>query len=227
MSWLRLDDAYDTHPKLLELSELERWRWTRVLLYCARHRTEGKVTVGVLRELGAARFVKKLLEQRLLIFVCLPDVGNVYLVNDWDEFNPARRDEEELEDAVRDAIAAHPDVSANEIARIVGGNRKVVLALVKRFRGGSPNGSGTGGGTGSQGGSHTGAELVTRAGARPRSRTRTPTPEGQEPVSGDSTVAVNPARENGNTDEQEAETDELERRRALHDLDQRLLRDMP
>jgi hypothetical protein len=85
MSWLRLDDAYDTHPKLLELSELERWRWTRVLLHCARHRTQGLVSRSVLREVGLGRAVQKLIDLRLLLETAGADTLKV---NDWDTFNP-------------------------------------------------------------------------------------------------------------------------------------------
>lgn len=84
MSWLRLDDGYDTHPKLLELTEQQRWRWTRVLIHCARHQTQGHVKASVLRELGLARAVQQLLHLGLL--ESNGDAG--YLVHDWTAFNP-------------------------------------------------------------------------------------------------------------------------------------------
>jgi hypothetical protein len=84
MSWLRIDDGYDTHPKLLELTEQQRWRWTRVLIHCARHQTQGHVKPAVLRELGLGRTVAKLLQLGLL--ETNGDAG--YLVHDWSTFNP-------------------------------------------------------------------------------------------------------------------------------------------
>lgn len=84
MSWLRLDDGYDTHPKLLELTEQQRWRWTCVLLHCARHRTEGHVKTSVLRQLGLGRALPTLLRVGLL-----EENGPAgYLVHDWSAFNP-------------------------------------------------------------------------------------------------------------------------------------------
>ena len=84
MSWLKLDDGFDTHPKLLELTELQRWRWARVLLHCARHRTEGHVKPSVLRELGLGRAINDLLRVGLL-----EENGDTgYLVHDWSAFNP-------------------------------------------------------------------------------------------------------------------------------------------
>lgn len=85
MSWLRLDDGYDTHPKMLELTEVERWRWTRLLLYCARHRTEGRVRRSVLSDVNLTRSLQKLVRLHLLA----PDEDEgVYVVTSWEEFNP-------------------------------------------------------------------------------------------------------------------------------------------
>jgi hypothetical protein len=83
MPWLRLDDTYDTHPKLLELSEQTRWRWTRALLYCARHRTGGFLSRPTIRDLGLSNSVGKLVDLGLL---STSDDG--YLVHDWDAYNP-------------------------------------------------------------------------------------------------------------------------------------------
>jgi len=85
MAWLRLDDGFDTHPKLLELSEGERWRWTRLLLHCARHRTEGVVTMRALRDLGLARSRRKLIASSLLNET---DDDGIFTVHDWAEYNP-------------------------------------------------------------------------------------------------------------------------------------------
>lgn len=84
MSWARLDDSYDTNAKLLELTEQQRWRWTRVLLHCARHRSDGLVTVAVLKDLGLGRTVATLVNVGLLD----PGEDGIHRVHDWSEFNP-------------------------------------------------------------------------------------------------------------------------------------------
>lgn len=84
MSWLKLDDGFDTHPKVLELTEVQRWRWTRVLIHCARHRTGGHVKASVLRELGLSRTTDKLITVGLL--ESNGEAG--YLVHDWSEYAP-------------------------------------------------------------------------------------------------------------------------------------------
>ena len=126
MSWLRLDDGYDTHPKLLELTELQRWRWTRVLIHCAKHRTEGHVKRSVLRELGLDRALTELVSIGLLE----ENGSEGYLVHDFMQYNA---------DTIGGRVAAfleeHPDASANEIYRAIGGKRELVLAEVAAQRG--------------------------------------------------------------------------------------------
>jgi hypothetical protein len=105
MSWLRIDDGYDTHPKLLELTEQQRWRWTRVLIHCARHQTQGHVKPAVLRELGLRGTVAKLLQLGLL--ESNGDAG--YLVHDWSTFNPKDPTKAERQARWR---ASHPPSTA-------------------------------------------------------------------------------------------------------------------
>ena len=88
MSWLRLDDRFDSNPKLIELSELERWRWVRVLLYCSRGETDGVVTRAALREMRLP--VPRLVELGLLDEL---EDGRL-IVHDFLEFNPSRDDRE-------------------------------------------------------------------------------------------------------------------------------------
>lgn len=125
MSWLKVDDGFDTHPKLLELTEVQRWRWTRVLIHCARHRTEGKVKTSVLRELGLSRAIGRLIEVGLLH----PDEENGYVVHDWLVYNA-----DTIGGKVAAFLAEHPDAPANEVCRAVGGKREIVLAEVAAQR---------------------------------------------------------------------------------------------
>lgn len=38
MSWLRIDDGFDSHPKILGLgTDTRRWTWQRILIYACRH----------------------------------------------------------------------------------------------------------------------------------------------------------------------------------------------
>ncbi len=47
MAWLRIDDGFSQHPKVVRLSRADRWTWLEVLCYCARFKTHGAVPEGV------------------------------------------------------------------------------------------------------------------------------------------------------------------------------------
>lgn len=131
MPWLRIDDVYDTHPKLLELTEVERWRWTRVLIHCARYRTGGRVTESVITELQLTRSLRKLIDVRLLA-----KDGRDYVVHDWHAYNGGT-----LEERVAAYLEDNPEASANDVARAVPGSRKSVLRAVRDYH---TNGDGGG-----------------------------------------------------------------------------------
>lgn len=87
MAWLRLDDGFASHPKILALSEVQRWRWVTLLLACARHSGHGgRITAPMLKAAGLN--APDLVELGLLDPVDNP-VDNLWMVHDWDDFNRA------------------------------------------------------------------------------------------------------------------------------------------
>lgn len=130
MAYLLLDDVYDTHAKVLALSEVERWRWTRVLLHCARHHTEGRVHEAVLTDLGLSKSLGKLVAYELLIEV----EDELYAVHDWHVYNGALSLDERVTLYLRD----HPGASANEVVASVPGRRASILAVINRLNGSAP-----------------------------------------------------------------------------------------
>lgn len=53
MSWLKLDDGFGDHPKVLELSDAAFRLHVRALCWVARQETDGAISVAVQRSLGA------------------------------------------------------------------------------------------------------------------------------------------------------------------------------
>jgi hypothetical protein len=85
MGWLRLDDGFAMHPKVAALSDRDYRSWTKVLLYCARYRTQGDVPPKALKEVGInVKTRQNLLESGLLD---IDDEGFIS-VHDWADFNP-------------------------------------------------------------------------------------------------------------------------------------------
>lgn len=140
MPWLRIDDGFTEHRKIVALKRADRWTWMELLTYCARQGS-GHVPAGITDVL---RWVTPaFLEQCVAVGLLDPDdrfpTGSAgshhgYQVHDWLEYNAPKIEGDDLEQRVADALAEYPDASATEVHRMVGGRKQAVLALVKRFR---------------------------------------------------------------------------------------------
>jgi hypothetical protein len=85
MGWLRLDDGFAMHPKIAALSDRDYRAWTKVLLYCARYRTQGDVPDHAFREIGInAQSRRKFIAVGLLDL----DADGITSIHDWADFNP-------------------------------------------------------------------------------------------------------------------------------------------
>ena len=132
MPWLRLDDTFAEHRKIVALKRADRWTWVELLTYCARQTNGGRIPHGITDVL---RWVTPaFLDQCTAIGLIDKQPDGTLTIHDWDDYNPLRIDDGELEQRVADALADHPEASANEVHRIVGGRKQAVLAIVKRFR---------------------------------------------------------------------------------------------
>lgn len=84
MAWLRVDDGFDSHPKILALgSDQRRWTWTRILVYTCRYRSDlipANITDSVPR--ATRSFLRECVELGL---VDVTDSG-AYVVHDWDDY---------------------------------------------------------------------------------------------------------------------------------------------
>lgn len=52
MAWLKLDDKYDDHPKIVAAGPEASWLDVRGMLYCARHETDGYISESQLKRIG-------------------------------------------------------------------------------------------------------------------------------------------------------------------------------
>lgn len=135
MAWLRLDDGFAQHPKIVALTPRDRWTWLELLCYCARYRTEGQVPAGIAEVVRGATpaFLQRALESTLLDPV--PGTTCEYHVHDWIDYNPARIDD--ADEAVAAYLTDNPQASANEVWRAIGGSRNAILTAVRRYRNGT------------------------------------------------------------------------------------------
>lgn len=90
MPWLRLDDGFIDHPKIVELTDAEFRTHIGVLCYCARYRTGGRFT------LRSRRLTKRQAERFLRLGLWEADEGanegaaeDAYRIHDWAAYNTA------------------------------------------------------------------------------------------------------------------------------------------
>lgn len=127
MSWLKLDDTFDTHPKMLALGTARRrWIWTRILLYTCRHES-ARIPAQIRDAIPEA--TPKYLADCATIGLVDTDPAGEMIVHDWDIYNGAT-----LADRIAAHLAKHPTATGNEVHKAVGGKRTTVLAIVATMR---------------------------------------------------------------------------------------------
>lgn len=125
MAWVRLDDRFSEHQKLLALpNDRLRWLFVKALCYSARHETEGRLSAAALDHLGIRRPALDFLQEVGLLD--LTEGG--WVIHDWVIYNGAT-----VAERVAAYLEGHPEASANEVSKEVGGRREVVLELVRRY----------------------------------------------------------------------------------------------
>lgn len=84
MAWLRIDDAFDAHPKILALgTDQRRYTWIRILVYTCRYRSDlipPNITHTVPK--ANARFLNDCLDLGLLDI----NEDGLYVVHDWADY---------------------------------------------------------------------------------------------------------------------------------------------
>lgn len=101
MSWVRIDDRFPRHPKIVGLSDAAFRLHVTGLCYCAEHLTDGRITKMAVRLLGANR---RQLDELAEAGVWLED-EDAWTVHDFLEYNPSKekvkREREEAADRRR------------------------------------------------------------------------------------------------------------------------------
>lgn len=101
MSWIKLDDGFNEHPKIADLSDRAFRVHVAALCYCGRNLTDGRIPQAVVRtiSLGRRQAVSELTAAGLW-----HENGTGYLINDYLDYNPSKAEVEEERERKR-AIA--------------------------------------------------------------------------------------------------------------------------
>ncbi len=117
MTWLRLDDRFAEHPKIAGLTNQAFRDHVAAMCYCARNRTKGRVSTGVIRLL---RISPKTVAELTKAIVWDPGDDDDYFIHDWATFNPPAREmteEDKAAEAERKAAAGRLGGLASGAAR--------------------------------------------------------------------------------------------------------------
>lgn len=82
MTWVKVDDSFPRHPKVIGLPAAVKWSYVEALCYCAQYLTDGAFPPGIVPD----KDVRSLIEVGL---VDLADGGS-FAVHDYLEYNPSR-----------------------------------------------------------------------------------------------------------------------------------------
>ena len=91
MSWVKLDDGFADHPKVLNAGPTAAWLYIEGLCYAARYLTDGAIldsSLGGLGQLTRGRARK--LADRLVEVGLWEKNGAGYSIHDYLEYNPSR-----------------------------------------------------------------------------------------------------------------------------------------
>jgi hypothetical protein len=125
MAWLRLDDKFAQHPKVSGLSDRAFRVHVETMVYCAAYGTKGRIPAAALKLAGAT----KKQTQELVNAGLWDENGVGLIVHDFEIYNGTTP-----VDRVESYLAEHPDATANEVYKAVGGNRTSVLAAFREVK---------------------------------------------------------------------------------------------
>jgi hypothetical protein len=89
MSWLRIDDGFIDHPKLLSLGPpADRWTFLELLTYCARHHTEGYFPTTIRSQ--NARVTRSFIAKCIDVGLIDKTPSGELRIHDWERYNPSK-----------------------------------------------------------------------------------------------------------------------------------------
>jgi hypothetical protein len=90
MSWIKLDDQFFTHPKIVDLSKDAKLLYLAALTYCGAHLTDGGLTRGALRVVAATVDVPPETAEVLLAAGLWSAAADGVQINNYLQYQPSR-----------------------------------------------------------------------------------------------------------------------------------------
>jgi hypothetical protein len=94
MAWVRLDDTFPEHPKLVQAGPTAGWLWLVGLAYCARYLTDGRIPAATVPRLArdtiATRTRQRCVKTLVKVGLWERDTNGDIHVHDYLEYQPSR-----------------------------------------------------------------------------------------------------------------------------------------
>jgi hypothetical protein len=91
MTWVKLDDGFADHPKLVTAGPMASWLHVCALCYCGRHLTDGIIPKPMVPRLSSVPKPQREAD-RLVEAGVWEDVGDCYVIHDYHDFQPTREE---------------------------------------------------------------------------------------------------------------------------------------
>jgi hypothetical protein len=108
MPWVKLDEGFAEHGKVVGLSDAAFRAYVTALCYCGRRENNGSIPAGAVKMLGGARRFTDLVDAGLM-----ERDGENYVVHDYLDYNPSKEELDEMREKKRRAGSAGGKQSAS------------------------------------------------------------------------------------------------------------------
>lgn len=95
MSWIRFEDNFTEHPKVLAVSDAAFRLHVRAVAYASRLLTDGAISLAALRSLKSGKWGERLADE-LVGAKLWERHGDRYVIHDYLHYQPSRAHVEEL-----------------------------------------------------------------------------------------------------------------------------------
>jgi hypothetical protein len=103
MAWIKLDDGFPNHPKVVRAGEDAAWLFVSGLCYCGAQLTDGFIPAGMVQRLTAKKAPERL-ASRLVEVGLWTAVADGFQVHDYLDWNPPGEEVKEKREATRERV---------------------------------------------------------------------------------------------------------------------------
>jgi hypothetical protein len=100
MTWVKIDDNFPDHPRVIGLSDAAFRAHVAAMCYAARYLTDGHIPSSALRSIGPRKVTSELEASELWIRT---DHG--WVIRDYLHYNPSKDEVEEKREGARERMA--------------------------------------------------------------------------------------------------------------------------